>query len=47
MNHLLMPPAPAGDLAEQIRGQYSYLFQLAQQLNLALEQVEQEAIFFF
>lgn len=44
MNHLLMPPAPAGDLAEQIRGQYSYLFQLAQQLNLALEQVEQEAV---
>ena len=33
MNHLLMPPAPAGDLAEQIRGQYSYLFQLAQQLE--------------
>ena len=41
MTNLLMPPAPAGDLAEQVRGQYAYLFQLAQQLNLALEGTEQ------
>lgn len=41
--NLPMPPAPAGDLAEQLRGQYAYLFQLAQQLNLALEQTGQAA----
>lgn len=41
--NLMMPPAPAGDLAEQVRGQYAYLFQLAQQLNLALEGTEQAA----
>lgn len=40
----MMPPAPAGDLGEQIRGQYAYLFQLAQQLNLALDQTEQTAV---
>ena len=43
MMNLMMPPAPAGDLAEQVRGQYAYLFQLAQQLNLALEGTEQAA----
>ncbi len=41
---LMMPPAPTGDLAEQLRGQYAYLFQLAQQLNLALDQTEQTAV---
>ena len=41
--NLMMPPAPTGDLAEQVRGQYAYLFQLAQQLNLALEGTEQAA----
>lgn len=44
MTNLMMPPAPAGDLGEQIRGQYAYLFQLAQQLNLALDQTEQTAV---
>lgn len=39
--NLMMPPAPTGDLAEQVRGQYAYLFQLTQQLNLALDQTEQ------
>jgi len=41
--NLMMPPAPTGDLGEQLRGQYAYLFQLAQQLNLALDQTEQTA----
>jgi len=35
-----MPPAPAGELQEQVRAQYAYLFQLAQQLNLALDRVD-------
>lgn len=33
-----MPPVPEGTPGEQIAAQYAYLFQMAQQLNLALEQ---------
>ena len=36
-----MPACPAGSLQQQVMQQYSYLFQMAQQLNLALEQLEQ------
>ena len=36
-----MPASPAGSLRQQVMQQYSYLFQMAQQLNLALEQLEQ------
>ena len=36
-----MPGIPAGDLQQQIRQQYAYLFQLAQALNRALEQLEE------
>lgn len=35
-----MPAMPTGTPAQQIRQQYAYLFQLAQTLNLALEQVD-------
>ena len=38
MNKLMMPPEPAGTIQQQLMGQYTYLFQMAQQLNLALEQ---------
>lgn len=36
-----MPACPTGTLQQQMMQQYSYLFQMAQQLNLALEQLEQ------
>lgn len=36
-----MPPYPAGSLQQQVMRQYSYLFQMSQQLNLALAQLEQ------
>ena len=36
-----MPASPAGSLRQQVMQQYAYLFQMAQQLNLALEQREQ------
>lgn len=36
-----MPACPTGTLQQQVMQQYSYLFQMAQQLNLALEQLEQ------
>ncbi len=36
-----MPACPAGSLQQQVMQQYSYLFQMAQQLNLALEQMDQ------
>lgn len=36
-----MPVSPAGSLRQQVMQQYAYLFQMAQQLNLALEQLEQ------
>lgn len=35
-----MPACPAGSLQQQVMQQYSYLFQMAQQLNLALEQMD-------
>lgn len=38
---LPMPACPAGSVQQQVMQQYSYLFQLVQQLNLALEQLEQ------
>ena len=36
-----MPACPAGSVQQQVMQQYSYLFQMAQQLNLALERLEQ------
>ena len=36
-----MPACPAGSVPQQVMQQYSYLFQMAQQLNLALERLEQ------
>lgn len=38
-----MPACPAGSVQQQVMQQYSYLFQMAQQLNLALERLEQGA----
>ena len=35
-----MPAAPEGSLQEQVTQQYAYLLQMAQQLNLALGQLE-------
>lgn len=35
-----MPACPTGTLQQQVMQQYSYLFQMAQQLNLALEQLD-------
>ena len=35
-----MPPYPTGSVAQQCAQQYSYLFQMAQQLNMALDQLE-------
>ena len=40
MSAFPMPPAPEGGLAQQVTRQYAYLFQMAQQLNLALDQLE-------
>lgn len=37
MSTLPMPPSPRGTTGEQLARQYAYLFQMAQQLNLALE----------
>ena len=31
----MMPPSPQGTVQEQLVRQYSYLFQMAQQLNVA------------
>ena len=36
----MMPPSPRGSVREQLVRQYSYLFQMAQQLNVALGQLE-------
>ena len=36
MSVLPMPPAPRGSTEEQLSRQYAYLFQMAQQLTLAL-----------
>ena len=35
-----MPACPAGSVQQQVMQQYSYLFQMAQQLNVALGQLE-------
>ena len=40
MSTLPMPPSPRGTTGEQLARQYAYLFQMAQQLNLAAQQVE-------
>lgn len=40
MSTLAMPPYPAGTAEQKIMQQYSYLFQMSQQLNLALSQLE-------
>ena len=42
MNVMTMPPAPTGTLSQQMQKQYAYLFQLAQMLNRAAEQAEQQ-----
>ena len=39
---MTMPPAPSGTLSQQVQKQYAYLFQLAQMLNRAAEQTEQQ-----
>ena len=36
----MMPPSPRGSVQEQLVRQYSYLFQMAQKLNVALGQLE-------
>ena len=40
MSELLMPPYPNGSVQQQLTQQYSYLFQMAQQLNMALAALE-------
>ncbi len=40
MSMLPMPSAPSGSLQQQVAQQYVYLLQMAQQLNLALGQLE-------
>lgn len=40
MSHITLPQRPSGTLAEQVARQYAYLFQMAQQLNVALQQTE-------
>ena len=35
-----MPPYPNGSVQQQLMQQYSYLFQMAQQLNMALAALE-------
>ena len=37
MSTLPLPPSPHGSTSEQLSRQYAYLFQMAQQLNLALD----------
>ena len=37
MSVIPLPPSPRGDTREQLARQYAYLFQMAQQLNLALD----------
>lgn len=43
MTTISMPPYPTGTAAQIAARQYSYLFQMAQQLNLALEALESGA----
>ncbi len=40
MSTIPLPPRPAGTLQEQVARQYAYLFQMAQQLNLAQEETD-------
>ena len=40
MSAFLMPPRPEGSVEEQLQRQYAYLFQMAQQLNLAAQQLQ-------
>ena len=40
MSHIALPQRPTGTLTEQVARQYAYLFQMAQQLNVALQQTE-------
>ena len=40
MVQLSLPPSPQGSVQQQLTRQYAYLFQMAQQLNLALEQLQ-------
>ena len=40
MSELLMPPYPNGSVQQQLTQQYSYLFQMAQQLNMALSALQ-------
>lgn len=40
MNAISLPPYPTGTAEQMAARQYSYLFQMAQQLNLALEALE-------
>lgn len=44
MSELLMPPYPNGSVQQQLTQQYSYLFQMAQQLNMALSALEGGAV---
>ena len=39
-----MPPYPTGSVQQQLTQQYSYLFQMAQQLNMALTALESSAV---
>ena len=40
MSAFLMPPRPEGTVQQQLQRQYAYLFQMAQQLNLALDSLD-------
>ena len=40
MSTFLMPPRPEGTVQQQLQRQYAYLFQMAQQLNLALDSLD-------
>lgn len=44
MNTISMPPYPTGTAEQMAARQYSYLFQMAQQLNLALEALESNTV---
>jgi len=44
MSVLAMPPYPTGTAQQQCFQTYSYLFQMAQQLNMALDQLENSAV---
>ena len=44
MSEFPMPPYPNGSVQQQLTQQYSYLFQMAQQLNMALSALEGGAV---